>query len=127
MTLTGSALIASLASAGDIVVVMGPGASALTKDQVANVYLGRNTDLKPVDLPESNPTREAFYKAATDRGSPQIKALWARITFTGQGHPPKELTDSAAVKKAVTADPKAIGYINKADVDSSIKVVLGLN
>jgi hypothetical protein len=37
------------------------------------------------------------------------------------------MADAAAVKKAVAADPKSVGYIDKADVDSSVKVVLALN
>jgi hypothetical protein len=126
------ALIAALsvaipANAVDIVVVMGPGAAALTKDQVANVYLGRNSHLRPVDLPESNAVREAFYKKATDRDATQIKALWSRLTFTGEGMPPKQVPNAAAVKKAVAADPMAIGYIEKADLDASVKVILELN
>jgi ABC-type phosphate transport system substrate-binding protein len=115
------------ARADEIVVVMGAGATPLTKDQVASVYLGRNNNLNPVDLPESNPLRAAFYKKATDRDPPQIKAVWSRLTFTGQGQPPKEMPDAVAVKKVVAADPKAIGYIEKADVDASVKVVLTLN
>jgi hypothetical protein len=115
------------ARADEIVVVMGAGATPLTKGQVASIYLGRNNNLKPVDLPESNPLREAFYKKATDRDPPQIKAVWSRLVFTGQGQPPKELADVAAVKKAVAADPKAVGYIDKAQVDASVKVVLALN
>jgi len=78
-------------------------------------------------MPESNPVREAFYKKATDRDRAQIKAVWSRLAFTGQGQPPKELADAEAVKKAVAADPKAVGYIDKADVDASVKVVLVLN
>ena len=53
--------------------------------------------------------------------------MWSRLAFTGQGQPPKELADAEAVKKAVAADPKAVGYIDKADVDASVKVVLVLN
>jgi ABC-type phosphate transport system substrate-binding protein len=115
------------AHAGDIVVVMSPSASALTKDQVAKLYLGRSNDLKPMDLPPSSPIRDAFYKRATDRDMAQIKALWSRITFTGEGLPPKEVPDATAVKKAVAADPKAIGYIDKSDLDASVKVILELN
>ncbi len=121
------AMIASVASAGDVVVVMGASAAPLTKDQVANIYLGKNADLKPVDLPESSATRQDFYKKATDRDAAQVKAVWARLTFTGGGQPPKEMADAAAVKKAVASDPKTVGYIDKADVDSSVKVVLALN
>jgi hypothetical protein len=122
-----SAMVAAAANAGDVVVVMGASAAPLTKDQVASVYLGRNTDLKPVDLPESSAIRQDFYKKATDRDAAQVKAVWARLTFTGGGQPPKEMADAAAVKKAVSADPKAVGYIDKSDVDSSVKVVLSLN
>src|ERR1700734_3844467 len=91
------------ARADEIVVVMGAGAPELTKDQVAGIYLGRNNNLNPMDLPESSPLRQAFYKKAPDRDPPQIKAVWSRLVFTGQGQPPKELADAAAVKKAVAA------------------------
>jgi hypothetical protein len=119
--------MASYAGAGEVVVVMGASAAPLTKDQVAAVYLGRSTDLKPVDLPDSSPVRADFYKKATDRDAAQVKAVWARLTFTGGGQPPKEMPDAAAVKKAVAADPKTVGYIDKADVDATVKVVLSLN
>jgi subtilisin family serine protease len=118
--------LTAAANAGDVVVVMAAGATAPSKEVIANVYLGRSTELKPMDLPESNPARQYFYKKATDRDAAQVKAVWSRITFTGQGKPPKELADAAAVKKAVAADPKAIGYILKADVDSTVKVILSL-
>jgi hypothetical protein len=48
------------------------------------------------------------------------------INTTFQGRPPKELADAAALKKAVSADPKAIGYILKSDVDPTVKVILEL-
>jgi hypothetical protein len=119
--------LATQAMAGDIVVIMAPNAAPLTKEQVTNVYLGRALDFKPVDLPESNGTRTDFYKKATDRDASQIKALWARLMFTGHGQAPKVMDSAAAVKKAVAADPKSVGYIDKADVDSTVKVVLTLN
>ncbi len=115
------------ALAGDIVVIMAPGAAPLTKEQVANVYLGRNLDLKPVDLPEETEIHNAFYKRATGRDAAQAKAFWARLAFSGHGQPPKVFADAAAVKKAVAADPKLVGYIDADDVDRSIQVVLALN
>lgn len=122
---TGLLLAASLAHA-DIVVVMAPGAAALTKDQVVSAYLGRSPELKPLDLADGTPTRDTFYKKATDRDAAQVKAVWSRIVFTGKGQPPKELPDAAAVKKAVAADPKAVGYIDKSAVDASVKVVYAI-
>jgi hypothetical protein len=119
--------LATQAFAGDIVVIMAPNAAPLAKEQIANVYLGRSLDFKPVDLPEANTTRNDFYKKATDRDAAQVKAAWSRLMFTGHGQPPKVLADAAAVKKAVAADPKSVGYIDKAEVDSTVKVVLELN
>jgi hypothetical protein len=121
LTLAGPAL------AGELVVVMGTSAAPLTKDQLADIYLGRSNTLKPLDLPESNGLRDQFYRKVTDRDAAQVKALWSRIIFTGQGQPPKELPDAAAVKKAVAADPRMVGYIDKSDVDASVKVVLSLH
>jgi hypothetical protein len=127
LVLAAAVSLASIAHAGDVVVVMAAGATPPSKDVIANVYLGRSHELKPLDLPESSPVRQFFYKKATDRDASQVKAVWSRITFTGQGKPPKELSDADAVKKAVAADPKAIGYILKSDVDSTVKVILSLD
>jgi hypothetical protein len=96
-------------------------------DRVADVFLGRSTEFKPVDLPESSVARETFYKKATGRDAAQVRAVWARLIFIGRGKLPKELPDAAAVKKAVAADPNVVGYIDKADLDPSVKVVLSLN
>jgi ABC-type phosphate transport system substrate-binding protein len=111
----------------DVVVIANPAAAAMTKDQVADVFLGKDQSLTPVDQPESAAVRADFYKKATGRDLAQVKATWSRLTFSGKGQPPKELADAAAVKKAVAADPKAIGYIDKSAVDGTVKVVLSLD
>lgn len=115
-----------MAQAG-VVLVGHPSASALTKDQAADIYLGKDLSAKPVDQPESAAIRAEFYKKATGRDASQIKAAWSRIAFSGKGQPPKEVPDDAAVKKAVAADPKAVGYIDSAAVDASVKVLLTLD
>lgn len=63
---------------------------------------------------------------ATGRNAAQIKATWAKLLFTGKGNPPKEVSGNAEVKKFVAGNPAAIGYIDKAAVDGSVKVVLSL-
>jgi len=119
--------VTAMASQAQVAVIMGPSAAPITKDQLSNIYLGRSFDLKPVDLPEGSALRDQFYKKATDRDSSQIKATWSRIVFTGKGQAPIILQDAAAVKKAVISDPKAIGYVDKAAVDGSVKVVFSLD
>ena len=124
----GAALLVGLQglARAELVVIGAPGAAALTKDQVADIYLGKSTAATPVDLPEGNATRNDFYSKATGRDAAQVKATWSRLVFTGKGQPPKEYPDAGAVKKAVAADPKAIGYIDKSAVDGSVKVLLTL-
>jgi hypothetical protein len=121
------AAFASIANAGDIVVIGHPSAAALSKDQVADVFLGKNQSFTPIDQVESAAIRGDFYKHATGRDAAQVKAAWSRLVFSGKAQPPRELPDAAAVKKAVAADPKALGYIDKAAVDGSVKVVLSLD
>jgi hypothetical protein len=113
----------SAAVAGDIVVVGYPAAAALTKDQVSDIFLGKSDGFTPVDQAESAPIRAEFYKKATGRDLAQVKSVWSRLVFSGKAQPPKELTDAAAVKKAVAADPKAVGYIDKSAVDGTVKVL----
>jgi hypothetical protein len=112
------------AGAADLVVIANPAAGAMTREEIADVYLGKNQALTPVDLPESSPAYAAFYQKATGRDAAQIKATWARLVFSGRGQAPRQLPDAAAVKKAVAADPRAVGYIEKSAVDSSVKVVM---
>lgn len=115
------------AQAGGIAVVAAPGTSALTKAQVEDIYLGKNATSTPIDLPEGHPVREQFYSKATGRDAAQVKATWSRIAFSGKGQPPKSVADAAAVKKAVAADRKAVGYIDAAAVDGSVAVLLTLD
>jgi ABC-type phosphate transport system substrate-binding protein len=109
----------------EVVAVVNPKAaeSSMTKDQVAQFFLGKSSAFTPVDQPDSAPVRAEFYKKVTDKEASQVKALWSKLVFTGKATMPKEVGDSAAVKKAVAADPKAIGYIEKSAVDASVKVV----
>jgi ABC-type phosphate transport system substrate-binding protein len=120
------ALCGAAAQAADLVVIANPAVAGLTKDQVADLYLGKNQSYNPVDLAEASPLYAEFYKKATGRDVAQVKSTWSRIVFSGKGQPPKQLPDSAAVKKAVAADPKGVGYIEKSAVDGTVKTVLTL-
>jgi hypothetical protein len=116
--------LAGAASAADLVVVGSPGASALSKEQVADLFLGKSQSATPIDQLEGSPTYAEFYRKATGRDAAQVKATWARLVFSGKAQAPRQLADAAAVKKAIAADPKAVGYIEKSAVDSSVKVLL---
>ena len=120
-----AALLLALPAMAEVVVVVNPKAAeaAMTKDQVAQFFLGKSSAMSPIDQPESAPVRAEFYKKVTDKDASQVKALWSKLVFTGKATMPKEAADSAAVKKMVASDPKAIGYIEKSAVDASVKVI----
>jgi len=123
--LAAAAVSACAPALAEVVVVVNPKAaeSSMTKDQVAQFFLGKSSAMTPVDQSESAPVRAEFYKKVTDKDASQAKALWSKLVFTGKATMPKEVGDSAAVKAAVAANPKAIGYMDKASVDASVKVV----
>lgn len=122
------------AAQAQVAVIVNPKAAvnALSNDQLAAFYLGKASSLpggvsQALDLPESNPAREQFYTKAAGKNGSQVKAIWARLAFSGKATPPKELPSSAEVKKLVAAQADAIGYIEKSAVDASVKVVLTLD
>jgi len=118
-------LAASLPALAEVVVVVNPKAAeaSMTKDQIAQFFLGKSSTMTPIDQPEDAPIRAEFYKKVTDKEASQAKALWSKLVFTGKATMPKEVANSAAVKAAVAANPKAIGYMEKSAVDASVKVV----
>jgi ABC-type phosphate transport system substrate-binding protein len=120
-------LLGASAVQAQLAVVMGPNGAPISKDILANLYLGRSFEFKAIDLPEGSPMRDHFYKKLTDRDPAQVKAVWARVVFTGKGQAPLMLPDAESIKKAVATDPKAIGYIDTSAVDSTVKVVFTID
>jgi hypothetical protein len=121
-----SAMAVTASARAEMVVVVNAKnpAASLTAAQVADVYLGKDTSFAPVDLPESSAERGAFYSKVAGKDSAQVKAIWARLVFTGKTQPPKEVGSSAEAVKAVSSNDKGVAYVDKSAVDGSVKVVL---
>jgi len=127
-----TALALAGAAQAQVVVIVNPKSAmaSMTPDQVASIFLGKSNTLPSgatataLDQTESAAVREVFYSKVTGKQAAQVKAAWSRLVFSGKATPPKELSSSAEVKKAVAANVDAIGYIEKSAVDASVKVVL---
>lgn len=123
------------AASAQVAVIVNPKSAiaSMSSEQVSSIFLGKSNTLPsgaaaaPVDLPEGSAVHEQFYSKASGKTSAQVKATWARLTFSGKATPPKELGSSADVKKFVASNPDAIGYIEKSAVDGSVKAVLTLD
>ena len=132
--MTGALALATASTSADIVVIVNPKnpAANMTAEQLAAIYLGTTTSFPDggtvalADQPESAAIRNDFYQKATGRSAAQVKATWARITFTGKGTPPKELKSDADVKAVGAGDAKAIGYVDSSAVDGSVKAIAKL-
>lgn len=120
----------SLAQAEVVVIGNPAGPDSITLDQVRDIYLNRSKALPggqravPYELAEGNATRDAFHSAVTGRSNAQLKAFWSQQVFTGKGQPPQEVGTEAAMKSSVASTPGSIGYIDAAEVDGSVKVIL---
>ncbi len=119
---------ASLSASAEIVVIVSQKnpATRMFSEQASQFFLGKSAMFTPVDQAESSAIRSEFYHKIADKDTAQVKALWSKLVFTGKATAPKEYSSNAEVKKAVAADPKAIGYIDKSAVDDSVKVILTL-
>ena len=120
------------AAAGGVVAVVSAKSpvTALTRNEVVDLFLGKASRFPdgeqavPFDQIEGSAARDEFYATFTGKTAPQIKALWSKIIFTGRGQPPRELPNGVEVKKQVVQNPKAIGYIDRSQVDASVRVLL---
>jgi ABC-type phosphate transport system substrate-binding protein len=112
----------------EIVVITNPAnqASRMFSEQAAQFFLGKSNQFTPVDQGKESAIKRDFYQKVTGKSLSQVEGIWAKIEFSGKGSAPKAYSTDAAVKKAVAADPAAIGYIDKASVDDSVKVLLTL-
>jgi ABC-type phosphate transport system substrate-binding protein len=120
------------AAAADVVAVVSANSptTTLSKNQVMDIFLGKvsrfpdGSHAVPIDQVEGSAARDEFYLTFAGKVPSQLKAYWSKIIFTGRGEPPKELANSAEVKKRLIENPNAIGYIERDVVDASLKVVL---
>ena len=112
-----------------VVSARGP-ATAMTTNQVVDIFLGRTSRFPdgrpavPVDQAEGSAARDEFYSTYAGKSQSQLNAHWAKIVFTGRGHPPIVVANDLAVRKYLADHPGAIGYIDRKQVDSSVKVIM---
>ncbi|WP_350431099.1 phosphate ABC transporter substrate-binding protein [Shewanella sp. H8] len=118
--------LSAIVSANAAVVVIGNSASGdMSASDAKKAFLGKgNSSVVVYELEEGNATRSEFHQAVTGKSDAQLKAFWSKQVFTGKGTPPTTVPNAAAMKSAVASNPNAIGYIDEADVDASVKVIL---
>lgn len=104
--------------------------TALSNNLVVDIFLGKanrfpdGSHAAPIDQVEGSAARNEFYLKFANKAPAQIKAHWSKIIFTGRGQPPREVSNSAEVKKLVADNPNVIGYIDSGMVDDTVRALL---
>jgi ABC-type phosphate transport system substrate-binding protein len=103
--------------------------TTLTRNQVADIFLGRASRFPeggvavPIDQVEGSTARDEFYLKLAGKSPAQVNAHWSKILFTGRGQPPKEVANGEAVKRLLLANPAAIGYVDRSLVDDALRIL----
>jgi ABC-type phosphate transport system substrate-binding protein len=103
--------------------------TALSMSQVADIFFGKATRFPngvhafPVDQAEGSAVRDEFYSKVFGKTPAQIKAYWSKIIFTGRGQPPPSVSSDIEMKKRISENLAAIGYIDRSLVDDSVRIV----
>jgi hypothetical protein len=95
------------------------GVESLTRAQVADLFLKRETCLpdgtraRPVDLVSGSPVRESFSRLILERQVATVVRYWHRMISLGRGVPPPRKATEEAVLDYVTRHPGGIGYVSR--------------
>jgi ABC-type phosphate transport system substrate-binding protein len=123
--------LAGVAARADVVAVVSS-KSAITRlswAQVADIFLGKASRFPdgiaavPLDQAEGSGVRVEFYQKIVGESAAQMKVYWSKIIFTGRGEPPPTVADGEELKKRLRNNPAAIGYIERSQVDETVRVV----
>ena len=115
-----------------VIVNLQSGVDKLSRDQVINIFMGRQKRLPsgivalPVEQAQSAVTRARFYQLLVKKDLPDINAYWARLFFSGQAQPPRQVNGAEEVLELVAGIKGAIGVVDGARVDRRVRVVLDL-
>ena len=103
----------------------------LSLDDLAQIYLRRKQHwedgeiIVPLNLASGMALRAQFSQRVLRQTEARLADYWNRRYFDGL-MPPATLASTAAVRRYVASDPRAIGYVPAWEADRSVRVILYL-
>lgn len=103
--------------------------TALNAAQLVDIFLGKESRFPngepavPIDLYEGSEARDEFYSRYTGRSHAELKSYWSKLIFTGRAQPPRQAGSVEKLRKALSENPHAIGYMQRHEVDSQLRIV----
>ena len=123
-------VMCSLAAHAELAVIVHPSnAVELSKDDIQRIFLGKNRSFPnggeavPISYEFSTQEAEEFSTNVLGKTPKQLKAYWAKMIFTGQGTPPKEMETGAQVLELISKNPNLIGFVPVGTESANVRVV----
>ena len=118
----------ALAGEADLVVHRDNPVSSLTLSEVRGIFLGKKVfwdDGNGIEvlLQKTGETHQSFSQNTLGKSPRQLSMYWKRILFSGEGIPPREVSDDKEMLEMIAANIKAIGYVAGSVKDDRVKPV----
>lgn len=129
-------LLSPFAKSESIAVIVNPKSSLVQADvplkTLQDIFLGKVTEIKgqalqPVNQEQQRPITILFNEAVLKKNENQVRAYWSKMVFSGTTSPPPSLADDQSVKIHVAKNSDAISYVQKSQVDETVKVLMEVN
>jgi len=122
-------LCAGNAGADGVVVIGHPNVKRIDATTLARIYTGRVIEVDGISVTAVNantgsPVRSRFLQIYLNQDEDKYTAYWTVRRYIGKGASPRELSRSADVINFVRSTPGAIGYIDEADLQPGVNVLL---
>lgn len=122
-------LIASFSHAEIAVIVHPSNTTPMDDAAISSIFLGKISAFPdgqkalPAVPDIGNTTRVEFLEKIIGKTEAQYKSYWARLVFTGQAQPPKELSDDLKTLELIATNPNMIGIVDASHLDNRVKRV----
>lgn len=104
-------------------------ASKLSRDELRPLFQTKKdtwpdgANARPFNLPDSSPQRQAFDQAVLGLDPDRVARYWIDRKIRGGERPPQTAPSTAVMVKVIGKTPGAVGYVDAALVDNSVKVL----
>ncbi len=101
----------------------------LSHAQLRSIYMMRQvlwpdgSAIKVFVLPNRSELHLQFSRQQLQLFPYQLDRVWQKLTYSGTGTPPTEVTDSAKMRELVASTPGAIGYIETGNDTTELQIV----
>jgi ABC-type phosphate transport system substrate-binding protein len=117
----------------DVVVGRTNGVNALSREEIRKIFTGEKGSwpsgkrITVLMLTSDHPERAIVLREIFRMNESDYTRYFLQAAFTGRvPAAPKEFSSGAEMKARLAANPNAIGYLKKEDVDDTVKVLLKL-